>query len=433
MMMLKFLPVLLLLSAAAAQSDTSTTAASSGQIFDVEPFNVASTGALSGELKRWHRITLGFSGRPTSETNDIMNPFTDFRLDVTFTHATASNISYVCPGFYAADGNAANSGAFSGSAWLVHFTPSEVGEWRWQASFVQGENVVLTNNGTSASFFDGSSGTFVVEESDKDKTGRDFRGKGLLRYVGGHHLQFSNGEYFMKVGMASPENILAYEDFDGALNNTNGYLKTWAPHEQDYQPGNQTWMGGRGTALIGALNYLASKEQNSFRIQTLTLDGDDGTVSPFLSTPEGEVDTLRYDVSRLAQWEVVLDHAENLGLHVHVRLSEQENDQLLGGLGLERMVYYRELIARFSHHLALTWNRTFLSRLGKWICRLTRSTLASLLLLLRILFFQSEKKTRTRILSESSLPTTLSHWTHIDTPLSCTPQRHTKDKHIRRS
>jgi hypothetical protein len=27
-----------------------------------------------------------------------------------------------------------------------------------------------------------------------------------------------------------------------------------------------------------------------------------------------------------------------------------------GSLGLERKLYYRELIARFSHHLALNWN-----------------------------------------------------------------------------
>ena len=42
----------------------------------------------------------------------------------------------------------------------------------------------------------------------------------------------------------------------------------------------------------------------------------------------------------------------------HLVLQEQENDQLLDGgeLGLSRRLYFRELIARFAHHPAITWN-----------------------------------------------------------------------------
>jgi hypothetical protein len=49
---------------------------------------------------------------------------------------------------------------------------------------------------------------------------------------------------------------------------------------------------------------------------------------------------------------------DRLGIHLHVITQEQENDQLLdgGSLGLQRKLYYRELIARFGHHLGLTWN-----------------------------------------------------------------------------
>jgi hypothetical protein len=45
-------------------------------------------------------------------------------------------------------------------------------------------------------------------------------------------------------------------------------------------------------------------------------------------------------------------------MYLHFKTQEQENDQLLdgGGLGMERKLYYRELIARFGHHLALNWN-----------------------------------------------------------------------------
>lgn len=46
-----------------------------------------------------------------------------------------------------------------------------------------------------------------------DKVVPDLRAKGRLRYVGEHHLQFANGDYFLKVGADSPENLLAYVDF----------------------------------------------------------------------------------------------------------------------------------------------------------------------------------------------------------------------------
>jgi hypothetical protein len=43
---------------------------------------------------------------------------------------------------------------------------------------------------------------------------------------------------------------------------------------------------------------------------------------------------------------------------LHVVTQETENDQGLDGgeLGVQRKLYYRELIARFAHHLAIQWN-----------------------------------------------------------------------------
>lgn len=68
--------------------------------------------------------------------------------------------------------------------------------------------------------------------------------------------------------------------------------------------------------------------------------------------------TQRSDVSKTAQWEVLFEHADHIGLYLHFKTQETENDQLLdgGSLGLERKLYYRELVARFGHHLALNWN-----------------------------------------------------------------------------
>ena len=57
-------------------------------------------------------------------------------------------------------------------------------------------------------------------------------------------------------------------------------------------------------------------------------------------------------------WCIKLVHADKVGLFLHFKTFEQENDQFLdfGTLGKSRMLYYRELIARFGHHLALCWN-----------------------------------------------------------------------------
>ncbi len=311
-------------------------------------------GTVRGELKKWHKLTVDFQGPTVSET-DSKNPFLDYRLDVTFTNQ-GTGTTLVVPGFYAADGDAANTSATSGNVWRVHFSPEETGTWTYTASFRTGSNVAVSSNpqaGTATSF-DGASGSFTV--ADTDKTGIDLRSKGRLNYVGGHYLQFAEtGEYFLKQGADSPENLLAYEDFDNTTN-VGGRLKSWAPHQQDYRPGDPSWQNGKGTEIIGAVNYLASEGQNAFSFIPMTYQGDDKNVFPWIST--ASQDRTRFDVSKLAQWEVLFEHADHMGMFLHFKTQETENELLLdnGNLGTERTMYYRELIARFGHHLALNWN-----------------------------------------------------------------------------
>eukprot|EP00977_Amphora_coffeiformis_P012474 scaffold3077_cov162-Amphora_coffeaeformis.AAC.33 len=332
------------------------------QEYDVPSYTASPTGALQGELRIWHKITIGFEGPETNETA-IPNPFLDYRLDVLFSHESHESLIFshenknplVVPGFYAANGNAANNGTMSGNVWLVHFAPMMEGTWNWQASFTTGPNVAIKGGNVSAGYFDGASGSLMVGPTNKP--GRDLRSKGLLAYVGQHHLQFAGtGEFFLKAGADSPENFLAFEDFDNTPN-TGGFRKTWSPHLQDYRQGDPTWKGGLGKGIIGAVNYLASKGMNVFSFLTMNIGGDDRNAFPFISRNKGD-DRLRYDISKLAQWEVLFEHADHFGMYLHFKTQEQENDQLLDGgeLGTERKLYYRELVARFSHHLALNWN-----------------------------------------------------------------------------
>ena len=70
---------------------------------------IAQNVSIEGELKRWHKTTLTLTG-PAASESDNFNPFLNYRFNVTFTH-NGTGTSYTVPGYFAADGNAANSSA----------------------------------------------------------------------------------------------------------------------------------------------------------------------------------------------------------------------------------------------------------------------------------------------------------------------------------
>ena len=162
---------------------------------------------VDGTPMRWHPTTITFQGPCTSESAEP-NPFLDYRLTVTFTHEE-SELQVDVPGFYAADGNAAETGATAGNRWRVHFTPWKTGEWTYEASFRRGPEAAISDrpNPGAATAFNGASGSLSIAPSDK--SGRDHRGKGFLRYVGERYLRFDDGTYFLKGGADSPENLSA--------------------------------------------------------------------------------------------------------------------------------------------------------------------------------------------------------------------------------
>jgi len=344
------------------------------------------TVIVGGELKQWHDVTLTFDGPPSDEAGAV-NPFLDYRLDVTF---AKDDKQYVVPGYYAADGDAGQTSASAGSKWRVHFLPPEPGTWTYIASFRAGTDIAIDSNVPAPLVvtedkkksrtrtatpqgpkpadrrFVGIEQTGTIEIGPTDKTGRDFRAQGLLRYTGQRYLQFAHtGTYFIKGGADSPENFLGYADFDQTFDsaelNRQGeaagkeFIHHYQPHIEDWRSGDPTWQDGKGKGIIGALNYLASKGMNSVYFLTYNIDGGDGQdVWPW--TGPGE--RLRFDCSKLEQWEIVFSHMDKLGLMMHVVTQETENDQGLDGgeLGRQRKLYYRELIARFAHHPALVWN-----------------------------------------------------------------------------
>ena len=348
-----------------APKDSPTTPVSAAPLKQPRKSDGDGEVAVSGEAKQWHKITLDLSGPYAHEQDNAPNPFTDYAMTVTWKHSDGT--TYAIPGYFAADGEAANSSAEDGTVWRAHFAPDRAGAWSYQVSFAQGKHAALDGGGTPVAAFDGKSGT--VDVAATDKTGRDMRAHGRLRYVGKRYLQFAGtGKYFLKVGADAPETLLAYADFDNttAGNPKKAPLKSWSPHLKDWNNGDPSWQSGKGKGLIGAINYLSGKGCNAFSFLTYNAGGDGDNVWPFIQRE----DKLHYDCSKLDQWGIVLDHGTARGMYLHFKMQETEVDDhrkgkgignvpecLDGGnLGVQRKLYCRELIARFGHNLALNWN-----------------------------------------------------------------------------
>ena len=127
----------------------------------VEPRQADGDGtiAISGELKQWHKVSLSLQGPYAHENDNQPNPFVDRCLRVKFTHESGTP-SYSVPGYFAADGNAANSSAQSGTVWRAHLSPDKPGKWRYRVSFLEGPGISLEvdPSGKSLAPYDGKRG-----------------------------------------------------------------------------------------------------------------------------------------------------------------------------------------------------------------------------------------------------------------------------------
>ena len=304
---------------------------------------------LDGSFKKWHRIEVIFEGPQADESSAT---FRNHRLDVTFT--SPSGKQYKVPGFFDADGAPADTSASSGDKWKARFAGGEEGQWTYKVDFVTGENVAADlSGGTRGTAPDGETGSFKI--GSQDKSGKDFRAKGKLEYVGEHYLRFADGDYFIKFGANSPEVLLEYGEFDGTPGHKNDL---YTPNIKHWKPGDPTWGNGKGKGIIGLINYLSSLGVNAHYFLCMNAYGDGKEAWPWTGADNVDI----YDVSKLAQWEELFTHFDRMGLMVHFQCSESENTNYLeardgnGDFSNARKIFYRELVARFGHHMAVTWN-----------------------------------------------------------------------------
>ncbi|MEM9929455.1 MAG: DUF5060 domain-containing protein [Bacteroidota bacterium] len=315
-------------------------------------------------LAKWQKISLDFEGPNTSEQAEE-NPFTDYRLDVTFTH---DDVTITVPGYFAADGDAGASGADAGNLWRVNFRPDREGEWHWEAILHRGKNIAVSSEAGENVEIANHAGTIWVLPPVSGERGR------LVRNHPRYLEWAETGEYFLKGGADSPENFLAYKDFDGTYRHSNEFrdgenktegLHHYTAHEKDWEIGNLSWGDGKGKGIVGAVNYLAKTGINSVYFLTMNINGDGKDVWPY--TAHNQLD--RFDCSKLDQWEMLFDYMDDeLGMMLHFVLQETENETLQdnGDTGPQRQLYYRELVARFGHHRAITWNLGEENGLNNW-------------------------------------------------------------------
>ena len=305
-------------------------------------------------------------GPKVSET-DATNPFTDYLAIASITSPTGftQNIR----GFFVGDGQAQYSSADSGDLWQINYTPASKGHYKYTLSLYKGDKIALTTMPNIAKLRGQKAlsqvfGEFTVKQNDK--AAQHFAKNGFLSIKDGYFYFAHTQSYWLKSGANSPENLLGYWEIDGtyrasaqtrqgeAAADTN--LHKYPTHIADYNTGDPLWgaQKNKGKGLIGAINYVAEIGMNAQYFLSMNIKGDGKDVFPYIDQETFD----RFDISKLAQWEMVFSHMQNKGIMLHIVTQETENETLLDGgdVGKFRSLYYLELIARFGHHKALVWN-----------------------------------------------------------------------------
>ena len=340
------------LLAACAESDTAPKIEGAGQVWNVQ--------------------TLSFKGPAIAEGREA---FTDYSLVVDFENHTEDGPPkhHTVQGYYAGDGDAGETGANSGSIWTVKFVPDRGGHWLYEARLISAPNINLRqglSEDAELTFQQDWAGGMDIKPADLDPGAADFTRRGKLADVKGRYLEYAGtGEPFIKTGAGSPENLLAYSGFDGTYDAGgtefpalgDNQLHDFEPHLKDMRAGDPTWQDGRGAAILGIANYYEDVGVNAQYIVTMNIEGDGQDVFPYVSHDDPYV----FDVSKLDQWQRVLEHYNSRGVLIDMLLTETENeswfeavDEMSVGedFAPSRKLYYREMVARFGHLNGLVWN-----------------------------------------------------------------------------
>ena len=328
---------------------------------------------LSGQAMTWHKITLDFESSQTY--SEAPATFRDNRLDVTFTNATTGEV-YVVPGFFAADGDAANTGATSGQCLAGELQPafSRVnGPTTANRSAPAPTSPRATAPGCrqpqSASPRPRTAARWTVAPTDK--TGDDFRAKGMILQAEGEPLPAVPGRRrLLRARRPGRAGELPRQRA------TSTVPTSASPASERSEPGRRqpsrpppvrqpsstttTATARPGTAARARPCWARSttwptRAMNTIYLLTNTVAGDglrtsapgstrtiyDRSTSNTKSIEEAANATpMASRGERLPrsttspssdQWETLFDHMDDKGIYKNILFQETENDQLLNG------------------------------------------------------------------------------------------------------
>lgn len=140
-----------------------------------------------------------------------------------------------------------------------------------------------------------------------------------LRITNKHYFD-ENGKPVFLVGPDSPENFLAGFNFDGHGGHT------------------------------AAIDYLASKGVNSISMLTNNWQGDGKDVFPWVTYEMGDPNAMGrvYDLAKIGSWRQIVSYANSKGIHVIVKLWENENQDEWGVLNDRTKEYFNHMMVAFG-------------------------------------------------------------------------------------
>ena len=254
-----------------------------------------------GSVERWEKLEVDLLGPTSVGLSETANPFT---VEVTATFSGPGG-TFAVPAFYAGDGG----GGMDGDIWRARFSANAIGDWTLTTSSVD-------------PILDGYNATFQVVDTascDPLEPGElpDFTCTGRLSYQDDYYLRFADGTYWLKGGVDDPEDFLA--------------------------PGQTVGFNTKQEAI----QYLADEGLNSLYFMTSNVGGDRNNVWPWVTARDSE----HFDVAKLDGWDLILDDLQAHGIVLHLVFEDDS-----AWKGFNRDLYYRQIVARFSHHNGLIWN-----------------------------------------------------------------------------
>lgn len=327
---------------------------------------------VGGALAAWSPTTIDFAGPMRTENPET---FRDFRLDVTFDHL-GSGQRLICPGFFAADGSAAQSGARAGRTWRVVFTPPTAGAWRYRASFRTGADIAVRlerDAGRAHEAIDGAAGQLTV--AAPIARAPSLRACGPATLDGADLVFPRSGRRHPRRFAPSSHALAASTAASGASAVNAAGSASVRPRPDLWRAEDPVWApdaaGDDGKGVLGACRAIAATGATAVWIAPIAARGGSLLTSPWARPPGAETDAAAalesgalgrtFDVARLDRWSIVFERLEALGISVHLALRPQGASPALLSvydrreLDLTRRLLVRELAARFGHLNGLVW------------------------------------------------------------------------------